>query len=149
MELDLAKTEEGQDRLGKAKDRLDTRTAEIGQLILEEASEAVQQDGELQNSTPRRSGIDGNQFSRSGIGNEEADEDDVAYLFGDFDEDLNEDESLHQAPGAQTRRNEAPKKRSGQTPQTEKPNGLVPIRRATTIDRRPDARLTEHSRSSN
>ena len=30
MELELANTDEGQDRLGKAKDRLDTRTAEIG-----------------------------------------------------------------------------------------------------------------------
>ena len=48
MELELAKTDEGQDRLGKAKDRLDTRTAEIGQQILEETSGSVQPEGEIQ-----------------------------------------------------------------------------------------------------
>ena len=91
MELELAKTDEGQDRLGKAKDRLDTRTAEIGQQILEEAAEAVQPEGELQPPTPWGSGIDGNQFTLSGMGNEEANEDDVADLFGNFDEDMEED----------------------------------------------------------
>ena len=44
MELELAKTDKERDRRGKAKDRLDTRTADIGQQILEEAVEAVQPD---------------------------------------------------------------------------------------------------------
>ena len=109
MELELAKTDEGQDRLGKAKDRLDTRTAEIGQQILEETSEAVQPEGEIQPPTPRGSGIDGDQFSQSGMGNEEADDDDVAELFGDFEEDMDEDKSLPQVPGEQKRRNETPR----------------------------------------
>ena len=114
MELELAKTDEGQDRLGKAKDRLDTRTAEIGQQILEEAAEAVQHAGELQPPTPRGSGIDGNQFSQSGMGSEEATEDDIADLLRNFDEDIEEDdESLPQAPGGQKRRNEAPQNDPG------------------------------------
>ena len=42
MKLELANTDGGKDRLGKAKDRLDTRTAKIGQLLFEEAAESVQ-----------------------------------------------------------------------------------------------------------
>ena len=45
MKLEPANTDEGQDRLDKAKDRLDTRTAEIGQQILEENAEAMQPEG--------------------------------------------------------------------------------------------------------
>ena len=81
MELKLAKTDEGKDRLGKAKDRLDTRTAEIGQQILEETAEPVQPDGEIPPPTPRGSGIDENQFSQSRMGNEEDIEDDT-HTFG-------------------------------------------------------------------
>ena len=114
MELELANTDEGQDRLGKAKDRLDTRTAEIGQQILEENAEAMQPEGELQPPTPRGSGIDGNQFSQSGMVNEEANGDDIADLFGDFDEAMEEeDASLPQAPGGQTMRNEGPQNDPG------------------------------------
>ena len=70
MELELAKNDEGKDRLGKATDRLDTRTAEIGQQILELPVEAVQPEGEIPPPTPTGSGIDGGQFSQSRKGNE-------------------------------------------------------------------------------
>ena len=46
MDPELAKTDEGKDRLGKAKDRLDARTTEIGQAgVVEENAEVVQPDG--------------------------------------------------------------------------------------------------------
>ena len=35
------------------------------------------------------------------MGNEEANEDDVADMFGNFEEDMDEDQSLHQAPEGQ------------------------------------------------
>ena len=47
MELELGKTDDGKDRLDKAKDRLDTRTAEIGQAgMVEENAEVVRPEGE-------------------------------------------------------------------------------------------------------
>ena len=42
METELSKTSDGQERLGRAKDRLDTRVAEIGQAEIDK--EAVEQD---------------------------------------------------------------------------------------------------------
>ena len=69
LPIELAKTVEEKDRLGKAKDRLDTRTAAIGQQLLEDAAEAVQPEGEI---SPPTSDIDGGQFSQSRMGNEEA-----------------------------------------------------------------------------
>ena len=39
MEEGLSKTSEGQDRLGRAKDRLDTRVAEIGQAELDKKND--------------------------------------------------------------------------------------------------------------
>ena len=113
MELELTKADNGKHRFGKAKDRLDTRTAEIGQQILEETTEAVQPEGEIQPPTPRGSGIDGHQFSQSRMGNEEADEDDVANIFGNFEEGMDEDQLLAQAPAGQKRRNDTPQNDSG------------------------------------
>ena len=74
----------------------------------------MQPEGELQHPTPRGSGIDQNQFSQSGMGNEEANEDDIAEWFGDFDDEMNdEDASLPQSPGGQKRRNETPQNDPG------------------------------------
>ena len=65
MEGELTKTSEGQDRLDRAKDRLDTKVAEIGQAELDKQAE-----------------VDEEHVPDQNVENE----DDVAELFGDFDD---------------------------------------------------------------
>ena len=70
---------------------MDTRATEIGQLILEEAAEAVQPEGGDSTSDSQEGGIDGGHLSRSRMRNEEANEDDVADMSGNSEEDMDED----------------------------------------------------------
>ena len=70
METELSKTSEGQERLGRAKDRLDTRVAEIGQAeinreeIEHESNQAPQQDNINENGTENGNDLEGAGGSR-------------------------------------------------------------------------------------
>jgi hypothetical protein len=71
MEGELTKTSDGQDRLDRAKDRLDTKAAEIGQAELDKQAKVDEE------HLP-----EGQMFPEPVAENE----DDVAELFGDFDD---------------------------------------------------------------
>ena len=75
MEEELEQTSEGQNRLNRAKDRLDTKVAEIGQAEIDKQTKVDEVDPanpDLANS------------GQTAVGME--DEDDVAELFGNFDD---------------------------------------------------------------
>ena len=71
MERELVTTSEGQDRLDRAKDRLDTKVAEIGQAELDKQPEVDEEHKADQGTVPDQN-----------VENE----DDDAELFGNFDD---------------------------------------------------------------
>ncbi len=79
MEGQLEKTPEGQGRLNRAKDRLDTKVAEIGQAAIDRANDEQKidkaQDDTVEGLVPE-----------TVITTLMENEDDVAELFGDFDD---------------------------------------------------------------
>ena len=72
METELSKTSEGQERLGRAKDRLDVRVAEIGQAEIDKGTK-FDAGHEVDQGTAQEQKMEN--------------ENDVADLFGNFDDD--------------------------------------------------------------
>ena len=75
MEGELVKTSEGQDRLDRAKDRLDTKVAEIGQAELDRQTK-VDEEPKIEHEAGQGTVPDQNMEN----------EDEVAEVFGNFDD---------------------------------------------------------------
>ena len=75
MEEALSQTPDGQERLGRAKDRLDTKVAEMGQAEIDEQAR-VGKEPEVQHEIDQEATPE----------HKEENEDDIAEIFGDFDD---------------------------------------------------------------